>query len=281
MKAIDYATQASDVFVLPDAVVRIRALIDDEAASMMDIAEVVQYDPALATQILKIANSALYKFPNQIDSIAKAIQVIGTNSMYDLVVGYGVAKAFGAIDTDIIDLDKFWEQSVCCALLCKYFAERRGTTESERLFVAGLLHNIGELVTVQFDPEVARKCAHFNEQHTPLSLQLEHLGMTYADIGAALIRLWGIPNAIATPIEHQHFSISEAQNDDDRIMQLSYVLALDNVNSEYYSGNANLDMRLCDVLELEHSDLQSALSYTNLQSLSVFALFNPSGFAVY
>lgn len=280
MIATDYAKQANDVFVLPDAVMRIKQLIDDESASMQDIAEVITFDPALTTQVLKIANSALYKFPNQIESISKATQVIGTNSIYDLVIAYGVAKAFGSVDTQVIDLDRFWEQSIFCALLAKYFADKLGIKESERLFVAGLLHNVGELVMVRFNPDLATKCAQFNEQITPVDLQLKLMKATYADVGSTLIRMWGLPEAIASPIARQHFSIHKAQSVDEQILQLSYVLAMDNVNQEYYGGNANLQDQMYEDLDLELDDLSSALSYTNLQALSVFALFNPASFAM-
>lgn len=276
-----YASQAQETFVLPDAVFRIKQLIDDETADMQDIASVVNFDPALTAQLLKVANSALYKFPNKIDTISKAIQVIGTNSVYDLVVAYGVAKAFDDVDKAVIDLDRFWEQSVCCALLCKYFADKMGIREAERLFVAGLLHNIGELVTVHFNPELARKCAQFNENITPLMLQEAHLSTTYAEIGSALIHMWGIPASIANPIGRQHFEKSPAVTLDDKIMQLSYVLALDNVNAEYYGHQENLESILYERLSLDVNDLSMALEHTNLQALSVLTLFNPGAMAGY
>lgn len=281
MHANEYATKASDVFVLPDAVFRIKQLIDDDAATMQDIAEVVNFDPALATQVLKIANSALYKFPSKIDTISKAIQVIGTNSIYDLVVAYGVAKAFGETRKDVIDVERFWEQSVCCALLAKYFADKLASAESERLFVAGLLHNVGELVMLQFEPDLAKVCASFNESVTPLELQRRTLDTTYAEIGAELMRRWGIPESIAGPIDHQHFSEVDAVSQDEEIIQLSYVLALDNCNQEFYPGNANLEPMLYERLGLETSDLENALAFTNLQAMSVLGLFNPSSLAVY
>lgn len=280
MIATDYAKQANDVFVLPDAVLRIKQLIDDEAASMQDIADVITFDPALTTQVLKIANSALYKFPNQIESISKATQVIGTNSIYDLVIAYGVAKAFDALDTEVIDLDRFWEQSVFCALLAKYFADKLGIKESERLFVAGLLHNVGELVMVRFNPDMAKQCSQFNETITPAELQQKVMKATYADMGATLIRMWGLPEAIANPIARQHFSLHKANTVDEKIIQLSSVMALDNANQEIYGGNANLQLQMYEDLDLEVEDLSAALGYTNLQALSVFALFNPSSFTI-
>ena len=281
MNALDYANQALDVFVLPDAVVKIKKLIDDEQTSMQDIADVLTFDPALMTQVLKVANSAMYKFPKSIDTVSKAVQVIGSNAIYDLVVAYGVSKAFGSIEQEVIDLDKFWEQSVSCALLSKYFAEKLGVPEPERLFVCGLLHNVGELVMVQFNEDVAVKCAAFNEDQTPLALQLKYLTASYADIGATLLRMWGLPESISEPIARQHHTLTEANSLDEKIVQLSYVLALDNINEAFYPGHANLEPILYEKLALDIQDLETAIEFTNLQSMSVLALFNPGASSVF
>ena len=281
MSALEYANQAADVFVLPDAVTRIKDLIDDDSTSMQDIAEVVNFDPALMAQILRVANSALYNFPRQIDTVSKAVQVIGSNAIYDLVVAYGVSKAFGAVDSSVIELDKFWEQSVSCALLCKYFAEKLGCAEPERMFVAGLLHNVGELIMVQFNPDIAKKCSEFNEEQTPLKLQMQHLSASYSDIGSTLLRMWGLPESIANPIAKQHFSVSDANTLDEKIIQLSYILALDNANEAFYPAHANLEPMLYERLSLEPQELEAALDLTNLQSMSVLALFNPGSSTVY
>ncbi|GAC14194.1 HDOD domain-containing protein [Aliiglaciecola lipolytica] len=278
---VDYACEAKDIFVLPDAVVQIKRLIDDHATGMQDIAEVINYDPALTMQILKIANSALYKFPNKINSVTKAIQVIGTNSVYDLVVACSICKAFSEIESNVIDLERFWESSVYCGLLCKYFAERQKLKESERLFVSGLLHNVGELVMVRFNPEIAIKCAQINETETPLDLQLKYLdGCSYADLGSTLVKMWGIPDEIVVPIRKQHYSQHPAENIEDKIIQLSYIMALDNCNPEIYSGQANLEVELYESLGLENDDLNAALSHVGMQSLSVLAMFSPSSVAI-
>ena len=280
MHAIDYASQARDIFVLPDAVIQIKRLIDDSSSNMEDIARVISFDPALTIQILKIANSALYKFPNKIDSVTKAIQVIGTNSVYDLVIACSICRTFGEINPNIIDLEQYWENSVYCALLSKYFAEKQGCKEPERLFVSGLLHNIGELIMVQFNPVVAQKCAQFDERNTPLDLQLKHLGATYAEIGASLTQMWGIPSTITSPMKNLHFSLSEPTCTDDKIIQLSYILALDNTHPEFYGGNANLEIEMYERLGLTTSDLNAALSHVGMQSLSVLAMFSPNAVTV-
>ncbi|QJR79496.1 HDOD domain-containing protein [Alteromonas pelagimontana] len=281
MNVQELAEKACELFVLPEAVTRLKECLDDNAASMDDIAEIIAFDPALAAQILKVANSALYRFPNRIETISKALQVIGTRSAYDLALAYGVTHAFSEVEGKVIDLDKFWEQSVSCGLLAKYFAEQMRVREPERLFVAGLLHNVGELIMVSVAPEKAKRCQAFNTRVSPADLQKAIVGFTYADLSAAMIRKWQIPECIAAPIANIHNTHEPAQEVESQILQLSYVLALDNVNPEVYPGYNNLKPHLHESLSLERDDLEDALDITNLQCISVISLFNPSAFMLY
>jgi HD-like signal output (HDOD) protein len=281
MNARDYAVNAGDGFVLPEAVIKVRQLIDDDATSMDDIAEVINYDPAIMSQVLKISNSALYKFPNTITTVTKAIQVIGTRSIYDLVLAYGVANAFKHIDPDVVDLEKFWEQSVSCALLCKFLAEEVGLKEPEKLFVCGLLHNLGELVLVKLNPEEAKKCVSISTENTPLMLQKKHLGFSYTDISFELLKLWGIPLDIAHIVSKTHVSEYTARSKEDKIIQLAYLLALNNVNRELFSINANITEDMYESLGIELECVNNALDFSNLQLMSALALFSPSSFAMF
>ncbi len=281
MNIDETAARASELFVLPDSVTRMKSCMDDAAASIDDIAEIIAFDPALAGQILKVANSALYRFPNKIDTVSRALQIIGTRAAYDLALAYGVSYAFGEVQGKFIDLDKFWEQSVSCGLLAKYFADQNSLKEPERLFVAGLLHNIGELAVVSLMPEKAERCQAFNERVSPAELQQATLGFTYAALSAKLIRQWGIPATIYAPIESIHDVGTPSDDIEAQILQLSYVLALDNVNPDIYPSYNNLRSEQHEVLSLRHEDLEDALDITNLQCISVISLFNPSAFMLY
>jgi HD-like signal output (HDOD) protein len=281
MNVHDYAVNAGDVFVLPEAVIKVKQLIDDDATTMDDIAEVINYDPAIMSQVLKISNSALYKFPNTITTVSKAIQVIGTRSIYDLVLAYGVASAFKSIDPNVVDLDKFWEQGVSCALLCKYLAEEVGLKEPEKLFVCGLLHNLGELVVVQLNPEKANKCADISSDSTPLMLQKMYLGFSYVDISTELLKLWGIPDDIRQIVSKTHVIEHTASSKEEKIIQLAYQLALNNVNSEFYSIHDNVTEDMYESLGIDLESVNNALDFSNLQLMSALALFSPSSFAMF
>lgn len=281
MNVKDIAEKASSLFVLPESVTRLKACMDDQASSIDDIAEVIAFDPSLATQLLRVANSALYRFPNKIDTITRAVQVVGTRSTYDLALAYGVSHAFNEMDGQKVDLDKFWEQSVSCGLLAKYFSDRHNLKEPERLFVAGLLHNIGELIIASMFPEHGQRCANFNTRVTPAELQQGVLGFTYSALSAEVIENWGIPATIFDPIRCIHHKDSDGDSIECKILQLSYVLALDNVNPDIYPSYHNLQPQLHETLSLEHEDLEDALDVTNLQCISVISLFNPNSFMLY
>jgi HD-like signal output (HDOD) protein len=248
---------------------------------MDDIAEVINYDPAIMSQILKISNSALYKFPSTITTVSKAIQVIGTRSVYDLVLAYGVAFAFKELNKDVIDLDKFWELGVNCALLSKYFAEEIGIREPEKLFVCGLLHNLGELVLVQLEPELAKKGAQFSAEDRPIELQKKYLGFSYSAISAELLKLWGIPEDISKIVASTHVSESEATTQEDKVLQLSYLLALNNVYGDFYSKHDGITPDMYEGLGLEIECVDNALDFSNLQLMSAMALFSPSSFSMF
>ena len=166
-------------------------------------------------------------------------------------------------------------------MLAKYFAEIKAIKEPERFFVAGLLHNIGELVVVSTLPEAAKRCLNYSEQVTPAELQYGVLGYTYSQVSAGLIKKWGIPDTISDPIANIHNVQGDPQSDSNRILQLSYVLSLDNVNPEIYPSYHNLKPELHEQLTLKRDDLEDALDITNLQCISVISLFNPNAFMLY
>ena len=213
--------------------------------------------------------------------MTKAIQVVGTRSIYDLVLAYGVANAFKDINTGVVDLERYWEQAATCALLSKYLAEELGVKEPEKLFVCGLLQNIGELVLVQLDSEIALKCVAISIEDTPLRLQKKHLGFSYADISADLLTLWGIPQDISQIVANTHASEKHAESVEQKILQLAYVMALNDVNNETYGPYDGVTEDMLQGLSLEKADIDNALDFSHLQLMNTLALFSPNSFAMF
>jgi HD-like signal output (HDOD) protein len=278
MNAIDYAKKVSDLFALPKTVVRVKSLIDDEHSDADSISAVVQSDPGLAAHILRIANSAIYRFPRKIDQLPRAVQVIGTSAVYDFALIFGISNAFSKEQGEFVDLDKFWEQSVSCAILAKNLGLLCGSKDADRLFVSGLLHNIGELVVLKVEPDLAKDCARFDAKLSPKDCQHEVLGFTYAEVSAALCQQWMVPDSIVSTIAMQHHDDSAAEILEVRVLQLAYELSIINTYSHHFNLEAHLPRFLFESLNLSSEEIEEALDNNNYQVEQVIHLFNPDVF---
>lgn len=275
MKASDYAKQVGDVFVLPDTCLKIKQIIDNKISNLEEIAELIVLDPALASRLLKLANSALYNFPHQIDSVSKAVLLLGETQVYNMVVAYGAAEAFSEAPKDVIDLERFWEYSIQAALIGKYLGQEIGIKQSEPLYLSGLLHNIGELVVAEINPEVARHCDQYHHGILPWQQQEKLLGFSYNECSAALLSLWQLPNNLVEPIRFLH---EPAKHPESRMIQLLHIssrLSLLNSAQDTFVINELLDLHLLESLSITRADIEEARAFASLESLSILSLLNP------
>jgi len=222
MDAHEYAIQANGSFALPDACFKIKALMEDEESSIADFANVISIDPSMTSRLLQIANSAIYSFPGEISTISRAITIIGTQSIYNMMLVDVAASAFKHFSNQAIDLQRFWRVSVFCGLAAKNLAITAGIRDIERLFVAGLLQNFGELIVAKITPAVAQRCEMYSSEHLPWSVQKENFGFTYTDISAELLKIWQIPEKIILPIRHFNEARTIQINKDVKVLYLAF-----------------------------------------------------------
>jgi HD-like signal output (HDOD) protein len=192
-----------------------------------------------------------------------------------MVVAYGAAEAFREAPKHVVDLERFWEYSIQAALIGKYLGQVIGIKQSEPLYLSGLLHNIGELVVAEVNPEVASHCDQFHHGILPWQQQQKLLGFCYNECSAALLSLWQLPNNLVEPIRFIH---QAAEHPDSRMIQLLHIssrLALLNAASDTFVINELLDMHLVEALSLTRSDLEEARAFASLESLSILSLLNP------
>lgn len=281
MKALQYAQNVADLFALPECYLRVKELMDSDIANLDDIAEAIALDPVLTAKLLKLANSALYNLSFQVESINKALLVLGRNQVYNLVLSIGIASACSKLDTSVIDLERFWEQSINAALIAKYLAECCGEKPTDRFYVAGLLHNIGELVVLQNTPELALRCQSYDSISMPWQLQLDELGFTYAECGAELLNLWQLPDTIVGPIALQNSVKFDHKNIPQLIVHLAVKLALANQHPELYQTKHLIDPFVLELLNLSQLDILKAIDFCNTEGLFLLSVLNPRISTIY
>jgi HD-like signal output (HDOD) protein len=278
MNAHEYATQANGSFALPDACFKVKALMEDENSTIEDFANVISIDPSMTSRLLQIANSAIYSFPGEISTISRAITIIGTQAIYNMMLVDVAATAFKHFTNQAIDLKRFWRMSIFCGLATKNLAIHAGIRDIERLFVAGLLQNFGELIVAKTNPELAQQCEKYSASKLPWTLQKEVLGFTYTDVSAELLKIWQIPEKIILPIRHYNEASSNDINKDVKVLYLASRLALVDSHPEEFEYDETVDESLCKALKISADELINAATFASKEAENILNIMNVSLF---
>lgn len=281
MDAMDYADKASEIFVLSDSFVRIKELIDDEGSTIDDISDVILLDPALSGTILKLANSSFFNYPGKIDTISKAVLVLGITEVYNLVIAYFTTKAFQNIKASPQVLENFWERSVDCALAIKFLGFQLNVPNAERLFILGLLHNLGELVVLQFNEEAVEQVNQISKDELPWTKQNEVLDFSFADCTGELLKLWRLPYSLMEPIRFQDDDDFEHSTTETKLLFMAKRMMLLNYQCKSHSPEALLNEELMKEFELDETLISASNNFCDMERLGILAVLNPSAAMVY
>lgn len=195
-----YVAFAAKSFSMPDVCLRLRERIDDPRSNAADIAQLICIDPSLTAKVLRLANSSLFRFPSEVESIEKAVNIIGGEALYNLVVAETTNSAFACFSSELINLDTHWYKSVYCGMLAKYLARHLQVRGSDRFFVMGILLNLSELVVAKCAPE-GYLTYRDNESAIPShERQQEHFGFTFSYCSGTILRDWRLPLVIYYPV---------------------------------------------------------------------------------
>ncbi len=205
MPDIDQELQEiTDLISLPEVYNKVRALMDDEHAGINDFAEVITIDPNLSARVLRVVNSAYFGLEEPVDSIPRALNLIGLQQLHNMVLGVSAISSLD-LPNEILPLKPFWYSSLYTGVLTSMLADHLDLKNSERLFIAGLLHDIGNLVLCARFPDHAREATRIAVQvgRPAHEIQQEMLECHYGDIGARLLGNWNMPQELQTLVRFQ------------------------------------------------------------------------------
>jgi HD-like signal output (HDOD) protein len=199
------ATSALRLPALPALYSRVTRLLQDPDASLRDVAALVDQDIAIAARILQLANSAFFGRTRRITRLDEAVAFIGLTPLRALILS---AEAFetlepsGAVGGFSIAALQLRAQST--ARLARSIAD--DPEQRDDAFCAGLLHDLGMLVLASMEPEhVATSLAIAARDGRRLDdVERELRGSSHAEVGAHLLELWGLPDAIVEAVAYHH-----------------------------------------------------------------------------
>ncbi len=176
--------------------------------SLQKIGEIISKDPAMTAKILQLVNSAFFGIPRQISSPAQAVNLLGLDTVKALVLTVGVFSQFDEVRQSRFDIDKLWNHSIRTSAFAKEIAKtgngEKGLVDSA--FMAGMLHDVGKLVFATNLSDSYREVIDLMQNQEISFHGAEHqvMGATHAEVGAYLLGLWGLPDAIIEAVAFHH-----------------------------------------------------------------------------
>ncbi len=202
----------------------IRAL-DDPSASAPEIADLVSQDPGLVTRVLRIVNSALFGLRREISDVTRAVTLLGCDMVKSLALSAKVLSYFDQRETGGLPIEAVWDHGLATGRLAERIARdlELDRESVQRAFLGGLLHDVGKLALAVNMPERYREVLAHAEREKLTHREAERalLGTTHAEIGACLLALWGMPEALVNIVAHHH--TPAAAGDAERADALSAV----------------------------------------------------------
>lgn len=191
---------------LPQVYQRVNAAVEDPASSLDDIGAIILEDQTLSLRLLKIANSSLYNFPQPVDTITRALTVVGTRQLRDLLMATSVMQMFNGQSSELLRMEAFWQHAMACGLTARIIASYRREPNVETFYVGGLLHDIGRLLMFMFRPqEAGQLLRRAQAENLPLlALERDELEYDHADVGWALLQQWELPDRLSIPVAWHH-----------------------------------------------------------------------------
>ncbi len=191
---------------LPEVSIKINHLLTQGDYTSASLAELIAHDADISARLLRLVNSSFYGLPSKVDTIQRAVTIAGAREIRNLVMATTAMRTFTGIPPDLVDMVDFWRHAVITGVLAQAISELCDTLHTDRLFVAGMLHDLGRLVIYLTLPEKARDILYITGGDEWILAQTEQeiLGFSHTDVGAELFKAWGLPEGLQTVARYHH-----------------------------------------------------------------------------
>ena len=202
------ATRTRALPSLPALQMQLDREMGKDEPSIERVAEIISKDMAMTTKIMQLVNSAFFGLPQQISDTTEAVMYLGLATVRGLALSLQVFLQYDQKKVKGFSIDELSNHSWKTAVLARRIAQAEGcdTKFDDQCFLAGMLHDLGQLILGTGLPEdYARVLAAARENKQPLwQAERAEFGSTHADVGAYLLGLWGLPNPVVEAVAMHH-----------------------------------------------------------------------------
>jgi putative nucleotidyltransferase with HDIG domain len=247
----------SSLPTVPGNLKRISSIIEKPKVTLDEIGRFVASDPALASKVLKMVNSAMYGFPGRITAVSYAVMLLGLNVVKGLLLGIAV---FDIMEKTMRGL---WAHSVGCAVAARCIAEKKGVKDPEEFSVAGLLHDIGKAILVlEYQKEYEKAMEVAAEAKIPIfEAEIKVFSSGHAEVAMWLMEKWRFPRNLVEVIAYHHRpSLSQIAPLETAIIHVADIIV--RARGVGFAGDPyvpDLNTQAFDLLSLSNIDVKDIL----------------------
>ena len=199
------AIESTPIPPLPQVLLRLLEAVEDDGVSITTLSELIGHAPVLASRVLAAANSAAFRRGKGIARIEDCVKVLGTRIVRTMATCLAVQHAFDPLPRGLrADLTAFWSHSLLVAETARVLAVEARVPWTDEAYLAGLLHDLGELMLLVGLPEYAGLLAICPDETTLSGLEQKVLGTDHAAVGAWLADQWKLDSLLADAILFHH-----------------------------------------------------------------------------
>lgn len=230
---------------LPQAYLEIREILSEEDVSIEKLSDSINRSPSISTRILRWANSSIFGQKAEVDTVNRAVLVLGLDMVGGLALSQSVMDSLACEEPELslFNRSQFWLHANACGATSKLLIERvtRERRVSANALTAGLLHDLGKLVSDLYLREpFARALQEAADRESILyEAEKEAIGATHAEIGHYLSEWWNLPQYLSDVIWWHH-TPSTAERNEDLVAAVHVADVLVQGFSIGRSGNAAL-----------------------------------------
>ncbi|NOT33307.1 MAG: HDOD domain-containing protein [Candidatus Eisenbacteria bacterium] len=238
--------------LLPETATAVLAACRRDESGTREVAQIMQRDPALTANVLRIANSALYSRGAAIVSLPHAVGRLGISTVGEIAAAAVMRTTLFTNAPEEVSIEELWRHSACCANWAREIARyRRHSVEGA--FLAGLLHDVGKPVLHHL---IAQDNAHARHA-IPIEVTRRVVEDMHGEIGGLLAERWNLAEWIAIAIAHHHHPENAPSHPSE-----VHTVALANhfahvVSDSSFTNISHIAHPSVDVLDLYVEDLEA------------------------
>ena len=205
-KVMEIVKKVTTIATLPEVTAQIIKTVEDPKSSAQQLHKIVSHDPALVTRILKVVNSAFYGLPGQIGSVERAIVLLGLNGVKNIAVAASLGQLFrgGALCAGFTPKD-LWTHCIAVGVAARDLARNLKLNIADEAFLAGMIHDMGILISLQLYPERLREvCDAARNGGDFCELERKIIGLDHQQLGMGLAEHWKFPRACQLVAGYHH-----------------------------------------------------------------------------